>query len=136
MNRNRSEFTRTISSLLGIVIISVLVATAFSGSVAGHTGDTGAYHHDDSMGTHDGTGGWIVGGFGILWVILWTVVLIGISVALTYLLLSRRRVTDENALALPRRRYAQGEIDEEEFEIRRAKLLAGQHRTLTFYTSL
>jgi putative membrane protein len=131
MDRSRSDFRRTISSLLGVVIISVLVVTAFSGPVAGHTGDDGSHHHDGRMGTHDGMGGWMFGGLGFLWMILWTVVLIGIPVALVYLLLTRRGATDgtndEDALALLRRRYAQGEIDDEEFETRRAKLLAEQH---------
>ncbi len=121
MDQSRSESTRTTSSLLSIVIVGVIVVTAFSGSVAGHTGDNGAHHHD-------GMDGWIGGEFGSLWMIVWTVVLIGVSVALIDLLLSRRRATDgttdEDALALLRRRYAQGEIDEEEFETRRAKLLA------------
>ena len=128
MSTSRHDFRRAISSLLGIIVISLLVATAFSGSVAAHTGDDGFHHHDGGMGTHGGMGGWMVGGLGFLWMILWTVVLMGIPVALVYLLITRRGSTDgttgDDALALLRRRYAQGEIDEEEFETRRAKLLA------------
>lgn len=145
MNHNRGEraspsnnlssmkryFRRTITGLLGLIVLSLLVIASFSGPVAAHTGDDGFHHHDGWMGSHDGWGGWMVGGIGFLWMLLGTLVLVGIPVALVYLLLIRRESiggrSDDDALALLRRRYAQGEIDEEEFETRRAKLLAEHH---------
>lgn len=125
MNRSRREHGRIVGDLMGIVVVSLLVVTVMSGSVAAHTGDDGFHHHDGWMGTHGGTGGWMIGGFGFLWMILWTLVLIGGPVALVFLLLTRRESADgtDDALALLRRRYAQGEIDDEEFESRRARLL-------------
>lgn len=133
MSHVRPDFRRAIIGLVGIAVIGLLVGTAFSGPVAAHTGGDGVHHHDGWMGTHGGMGGWMFGGVGLLWMLLWTVVLIGIPVALVYLLLIRREssdgTTDDDALALLRRRYAQGKIDEEEFETRRAKLLAEQHES-------
>lgn len=126
MDTSRRNFRQTISSLLGIVVISLLIVTAFSGPVAAHTGDSGVHHHDGAMGTHDGMADWMVGGVGFLWMILWTVMLIGMPVVLVYFVLTRRGSTDgapdDDALALLRQRYAQGEINEEEFETRREQL--------------
>lgn len=132
MDKSRGEHNvrRTINRFLGIIVISLLVVTAFSGPVVGHTGDDGLHHHDGWMDTHGGMGGWMFGGLGYLWMILWTVVIIGIPVALVYLLVTRWKSTnetaDDDALALLRKRYAQGEMDDEEFETRRTKLLAEQ----------
>jgi len=62
-----------------------------------------------------------VGG-GFLWMTLWTVVLISIPLGLGYLFLTQRDSgggTTDDALTVLRRRYASGEIDEEEFDARR-----------------
>jgi putative membrane protein len=72
----------------------------------------------------------MVGGFGFLWMLLWALMLIGIPVGISYLILSGRASKDDgtdDALDLLRQRYAQGEIDEEEFDTRRGKLLAEQN---------
>ena len=126
MSESSSENRWIVGGLVGIVIVSVLVVTVFGGSAAAHTGDDGFHHHDGWMGTHGGVGGWMAGGF--LWMIVWTLVLLAVPVALVYLLVAQRGPTggrvDDDALGLLRRRYAQGEIDEEEFETRRARLLA------------
>lgn len=131
MSHIRPAFRRTVIGLVGIAVIVMLVVIGVSGPVVAHTGDDGFHHHDGWMGTHGGMGGWMLGGVGFLWMLLWALVLIGIPVALVYLLVIRRKSTDEtppdDALALLRRRYAQGEIDEEEFETRRSKLLPQQH---------
>lgn len=128
MSNTQPAFRRTVIGLVGIAVFVLLVVTAASGPVAAHTGDDGFHHHDGWMGTHGG--GWMVGGVGFLWMLLWALVLIGLPVALVYHLLTRSESRDEtppdDALALLRRRYAQGEIDEEEFETRRAELLAQQ----------
>lgn len=120
---------RTVGARLSIVVVLVLIITAGSGSVAAHSGDDGAHHHDGWMGTHGGTGGWMVGGIGFLWMVLWAIVVIGVPLTLGYLILTRRGADDrtDDALDLLRRRYAQGDVDDEEFETRRRKLLDEQN---------
>ncbi len=56
---------------------------------------------------------------------LWTVVLISIPLGLGYLFLTQRDSgggTTDDALTVLRRRYASGELDEEDFDARRRKL--------------
>lgn len=122
---------RTTGGVLGLVAVLLIAITAASGPVAAHTGDDGGHHHDGWMGTHDGAGGWMGVGFGVVWLLLWTVVVIGLALALAvgYSLRSRRATGDgqtDDALAVLRRRYANGELDDEEFETRRSKLLPDQ----------
>lgn len=127
MDKSNRLNRRKISVLLGFTVIGLLVVAAVSGPVAAHTGDNGVHHHDGWMGSHGGMDGWIVGGFGFGWMLLWTILLIGIPVALVYLLLTRRETaetTDEDALTVLRKRYAEGEIDEDEFDERSARLTA------------
>lgn len=95
---------------------------AFGGPAAAHTGDDGLHHHDGWMGSHGG-------GFGSLWMTLWMVVLLGVPLGLGYLFLTSRDADTgptDDALAVLRRRYAAGDIDEEEFDARRRKLQAGE----------
>jgi putative membrane protein len=129
MDQIRENFRRSISGLLGIAVITLLVVIAFSGPAVAHAGDDGTHHHDGWMGTHGGMDGWMVGGAGIPWMLLGTFLLIGVPVV-AYVLLTRRESTsgtaNDDALALLRKRYARGDIDEEEFETRRANLLADQ----------
>lgn len=99
-----------------------MLVIAFSGTAVAHSGDDGVHHHDSWMGSHGGA-------FGDLWMALWMVVLIGVPLGLGYLLLTRREVNGEatdDALAVLRRRYAEGELDEEEFDARRRKLQGGE----------
>ncbi len=125
MGKSNREYKRHVG-ILGIAIISLFVIIATSGLVAAHTGDGGSHHHDGWMGTHGGMDGWMGGGIGVGWMLLWTIILIGIPVTLVYLLLTRRESggTTDDAVSLLRQRYAEGEIDEEEYESRRTKLLA------------
>ena len=107
---------------LATVALLVVLVIAFSGPAAAHTGDGGFHHHDGWMGSHGGA-------FGNLWMTLWSVVLIGVPLGLGYLFLTRRdsggKRTDD-ALTVLRHRYAEGEIDEEEFDARRRKLQAAE----------
>ncbi|MFC6954564.1 SHOCT domain-containing protein [Halorubellus litoreus] len=108
--------------LLATVALLVMLVVAFSGPVAAHTGDDGFHHHDGWMGSHGGA-------FGYLWMTLWMVVLIGVPLGLGYLFLTRRDSSDvrtDDALTVLRRRYAKGEIDEEEFDARRHTLQDGE----------
>ena len=115
---------RVVRGIFAVVAIGVLVVAGFSGPVGAHTGDDGAHHHDGWMGSHDGFAGWAWGG--VLWMLLWAVVPIGLLVGVGYLLLGGRRTAAgsdaDGALSILRERYARGEIDEEEFESRRALL--------------
>jgi putative membrane protein len=118
-----------IVAVVGTAVLVALAVAAFSGPAAAHTGDDGGHHHDGWMGTHDGAGGWMDGGLWFLWMLLWAVALIGLPVVAGYLALSRRGSGDggtDDALDVLRRRYAQGEIDDEEFETRRRTLRGGQ----------
>jgi putative membrane protein len=113
----------------GVRALTVLlvVLLAVSGVAAAHGGDDGRHHHDGMMGTHDGWmggSGWFWGPVGML--LLLTVPL----VAIAYLLRGREGAdTDgpggDDALAVLRRRYAEGEIDDDEFETRRRQLQQG-----------
>jgi putative membrane protein len=124
---------------LTLGLVAVLLVVAATGPAVAHTGDDGSHHHDGWMGTHDGMGGWM-GGTGFFWALLWPVVLIGVPLVVGYLLLTRRDTggaradnvrsgdartnegTSDDALEVLRRRYARGEIDDEEFDARRRTL--------------
>ena len=57
------------------------------------------------------------------------IVLVAVPLGLGYLLLTRRDAgggRPDDALTVLRRRYAEGEIDEEEFDARRRKLQGGE----------
>jgi putative membrane protein len=113
---------RTGGLLLATAALLVVLVIAFSGPGVAHTGDEGSHHHDGWMGSHGGA-------FGYLWMVLWMGVLIGVPLGLGYLFLTRRDAgggTTDDALTVLRRRYAEGEIDEEEFDARRRKLQGGE----------
>jgi len=107
--------------LIATAALLVILVLAFSGPAVAHSGDDGFHHHDGWMGSHGAAGGY-------LWMTLWIAVLIGAPLGLGYLLLTRREggeATDD-VLTVLRRRYAEGEIDEEEFDARRRKLQGGK----------
>ncbi|MXR19201.1 SHOCT domain-containing protein [Halobacterium bonnevillei] len=110
----------SLAHLVAVAVVVVLVSVAaLSGTAAAHGDDAGTHHHDGWMGTH-------TGGFGFLWLLVWTLVLVGLPVYAGYVLLSRRDADGDepdDALAVLRRRYAAGDIDDDEFETRRQALL-------------
>jgi len=113
---------RSRGRLLATAPLLVVLVIAFSGPAVAHSGDDGFHHHDGWMGAPGGA-------FGYLWMTLWMVVLIVVPLGLGYLLLTRRDSSDgttDDALTVLRRRYAEGEIDEEEFDARRRKLQGGE----------
>lgn len=71
--------------------------------------------------------GWDMTGWGWGWMSLWTLVAIVLVALLVAALIrsstfSGSGVSDDSAMAVLRRRFAAGEIDEAEFQQRRAKL--------------
>ena len=85
------------------------------------------------MGPHWGPGGSMMpwgttasGGLGFLWSLLWLVLFVGVIALAGYLayryLTQQERRSTRDPLEILRMRYAQGEIDEAEFERRRDQL--------------
>jgi putative membrane protein len=65
-------------------------------------------------------------GFGLLWSLVAVALLLVLLAGLVYLALRfREEESDVDALSVLRRRYAAGEIDDEEFERRRTRLDGG-----------
>lgn len=68
----------------------------------------------------DGSGMW---GVGLLWPLLWALVFVAIVLGAVYLLTARGGGTDtDEAMERLRKRYARGEISEEEFAERASRL--------------
>lgn len=119
MNRVRGQWD--VKRFLTTAALLVVLVVALGGPAAAHGGDNGLHHHDGWMESHGGT-------VGYLWMALWMVVLVGVPLGLGYLLLSRTDSgggTTDDAMTALRQRYAEGEIDEEEFDARRRKLQGG-----------
>ncbi|HXK32882.1 MAG TPA: SHOCT domain-containing protein [Dehalococcoidia bacterium] len=72
---------------------------------------------------HDGWGWWMV--FGWVWMALLIALVVWAVVAVTSREGSAQGRGEGDALEILRRRYARGEIDEEEFEQRRQRLSTG-----------
>lgn len=65
----------------------------------------------------------------MLFVLLWMALLIGLPIYLVYWLVTRFKTdgqTEDAALAVLREQYARGEIDDEEYERRRGRLMANR----------
>ncbi len=83
-------------------------------------------------GGYDGRGGgWhmgpgMMGGYGIMGIIFWIVIIIGVIFLIRYLMRSGGKQvgggSDKAALDILEQRYAQGEIDREEYEAKRRDL--------------
>ncbi|WP_135304076.1 SHOCT domain-containing protein [Haloarcula amylovorans] len=61
--------------------------------------------------------------------VAWLALLVGLSIAVLYWLTVRSRAevhTEDRALAVLREQYARGEIDDEEFDRRRARLASNR----------
>ncbi|MFC7193785.1 SHOCT domain-containing protein [Halosimplex aquaticum] len=86
----------------------------------------------DGMWNDGHMAGWGVWGWGMMLVgLLWMALLIALSVYLVSWLASGSKTTgstEDSALAVLQERYALGEIDDEEFERRRARLGADDTR--------
>ena len=75
-------------------------------------------------GWHMGPG--MMGGYGVMGILFWIVVVIGVVFLIRYLMRGGgkqdRNGSDKTALDILERRYAQGEIDREEYEAKRRDL--------------
>jgi putative membrane protein len=128
MTRNRGA--TSLARPAGVAAVLLLVLATVGAPALAHTGDDGTHHHDGSMGMHDGAGWWAGSGFGLAWMLLGAVGLLALPLVFGYVLLTRQRSAKgdpDDALAVLRRRYASGEIDDEEFETRRGKLSREQN---------
>lgn len=80
--------------------------------------------HQGPMGPAGGAGG--MGG-GYIWGLIWLLFVVAVVVVALYLVVrlvgdTETGATGDDALGVLERRYARGEIDEEEFEQRRTRL--------------
>jgi putative membrane protein len=78
------------------------------------------------QGMMDGYGysGMMGGGYGILWLIFWILIIIGLVLLIKYLWEHGGAKTEqESALEILKKRYASGEINKEEFEEKKKDLV-------------
>lgn len=119
MNSGIGRWTKRLLGGLGILVIGTIILAVTS---MGMTTTAGSMPMWD--GHMWGSGGWL--GWGLMWLVglLWMVVLMAIPITVIYWLVGGRAVgqTDDSALTVLRERYARGEIDDEEYEARRAAL--------------
>lgn len=84
------------------------------------------------MSGYDGRGGWhmgpgMMGGYGIMGILFWIVILAGVVFLVKYVMQSggkagREGGAGKSALEILEQRYARGEIDQEEFETKKREL--------------
>jgi len=97
-------------------MLAVPLLVAATGTAAAHGGYGG--------GTMGGGGWGLFGGTMGLLGVLWMGLLLAVPAYLVYLLVTRDADDDgDEPLTILRERYARGELSEEEFEQRRARLL-------------
>lgn len=109
---------QTIRTGMTGLLVGALGVVVGSGLASAHPGTSDWW-------THMGSGGWMGGTLGWLWMLIWMLVPIALIVGLVYLL--RPRATSDaeqtdHALEALRERYARDEIDDEEDETRRMRL--------------
>lgn len=121
MATTNAEQGQWMKRLIGGLGVLALIPIAFTLATMGMHNTGGIPMWDGHM--------WGMGsglGWGLMWIIglLWMVVLVAIPVALIYWFAGGRMDEEagNGALAVLRERYARGEINDEEYETRRAKL--------------
>jgi putative membrane protein len=78
----------------------------------------------DGWGMHPMWGAWGISMM-VVMLVFWALVIAGLVLGIRWLATERRSPVPDRALAVLRERYARGEINKEEFEIRRRDLEAG-----------
>ncbi|WP_336037298.1 SHOCT domain-containing protein [Halobacterium yunchengense] len=120
---------------LGIVVAGALALAVGGGVALTHAAVPGppmwGWHSGTWHGGHVGMwNGGHVAGWGwvtLLFGLLWMAVLVGVPVLAVAWLVGRSRRRDraeDSAVAVLREQYARGELDDEEFERRRSRLLS------------
>ena len=113
---------------LGLVVLGALALAVVAGMALTHATvpDAVMWEWHDGMWGDGHMAGWGAWGLGmLLFGLLWMALLVALPVYLVYRLTAGSETTDrteESALAVLQERYARGEIDDEEFERRRARL--------------
>jgi len=129
-NPTRSRGIRS----LGLIVLGALTLAIAGGMALTHVAVPDAMMWDWHYGMwNDGhMAEWGVWGWGmLLFGLLWMALLIALPVYFVYWLVTRSQTdghTEDSALAVLREQYARGEIDDEEFERRRARLMPDDDR--------
>lgn len=119
---------------LGLVVVGALALAVVAGMALTHATvpDAVMWGWHDGMWTDGHMVGWGGWGWGMpLFGFLWMALLVALPVSLVYWLATRSRSngsTEDSALTVLETRYARGEIDEEEFDRRRARLISDDGR--------
>lgn len=113
---------------LGLTVIGALTLAVIIGMTLTHAAvpDTVMWDWHDGMWNDGHMAGWGIWSWGMMLIgLLWMALLIALPVYIVYWLTTRSPSdgpTEDSALAVLQERYARGEIDDEEFERRRARL--------------
>ncbi|OTF01780.1 hypothetical protein B9G49_00530 [Halorubrum sp. SD683] len=111
---------------LGLIVVGALALAVVAGMALTHAAvpDAMMWGWHDRMWTGGHMAGW--SGWGMmLFGLLWMALLVALPLGLVYWVGSRSHAgdsTEDSALAVLQERYARGEIDDEEFDRRRARL--------------
>ncbi|QHS16836.1 SHOCT domain-containing protein [haloarchaeon 3A1-DGR] len=119
---------------LGLIVVGALALAVLGGLALTHATvpDALLWGWHDGMGTGGHMVGWSGWGWGMMLLgLLWMTLLVAVPLGLIYWLGSRSRSNGpaaDSALAVLQARYARGEIDDEEFDRRRARLTRDDDR--------
>ena len=119
---------------LGLIVVGALTLAVVGGMALTHASvpDAMMWGWHDGMWSDGHMAGWGGWGWGMMLLgLLWMALLIGLPVYFIYWLTTRPRTDgrgEDSALAVLQERYARGEIDDEEFDRRRARLMADDGR--------
>ncbi|GAA0215320.1 MULTISPECIES: SHOCT domain-containing protein [Halobacteriales] len=119
---------------LGFIVVGALTLAVVAGMALTHATvpESMMWSWHDGMWNSGHMAGWGGWGWGmILFGLLWMALLIALPVYAVYWLTTRSPTdghTDDSALAVLQERYARGEIDDEEFDHRRARLVSDDDR--------
>jgi putative membrane protein len=113
---------------LGLIVAGALSLAVIAGMVLTHATvlDAMMWGWHDGMWNGGHMAGWDGWGWGMmLFGLLWMALLVALPIYLVYWLATRSQTdgrTADSALAVLQERYARGEIDDEEFDRRRARI--------------
>jgi len=117
---------------LGLIVVGALALAVVAGMALTHATvpDAMMWSWHDVMWNDGHMAGWGSWGWGMmLFGLLWMALLVAVPLGLIYWLGTRSQsngAAEDSALAVLQERYARGEIDDEEFDRRRARLISGR----------